>query len=663
MRDRRFTLTVLSALVLVAGAAGGAPFAVLLAQPPGAQNARPAPPRDPGRPGGAIPAGKGSITGSIAIAGAGQPARRARVVLSFSSSSESGSGGGSQTMTTDDNGTFTFSALPAGRFSLMASKPGYISGSYGQKRPGRSGTPIQLGDGQRIQVQLQIWRGGVITGTLVDENAEAVPGTPVRALRYVMQSGVRTLQNAGNSQTDDRGVYRIYGLQPGDYLVFATPRNTNQQGGEAARQAEMQALMQRAELMARNEQTQAEAQSLMERVAQLRNAAGDASDEPATGYAPVYYPGTTAPASAATIALAAGEEKSGIDFQYQVVPISRIDGIVTSAGSQMPQNVQITLVNNGFSAPGIGPGGARADAQGSFRIANVPPGQYTVVARGTIGGPGREGGPGGRGFGPGRGNPPAVDGRGPGGPGTQTATRYWATADVTVDGRNVANVMLTLQSGMNVAGHVAFNGTTQQAPTDLTRFRVTLIPVITPGTSPELASAANGTVDSDGRFTISSVVPGRYRMTASTGGTTGWYVGSAVVDGQDSLDFPIEVKPGQAITNAVVTFVDRQSELTGMIVNDRAEPVLDYSLIVYPADQRYWTPQARRIQSTRPATDGRYSFRNLPAGDYRVAPVMDPEPGSWFDPAFLQQLDSAAVHVTIADGEKKEQNLRVPGGA
>jgi hypothetical protein len=606
MRDRRFTLTVLSALVLVvAGAAGGAPFAVLLAQPPGAQNARPAPPRDPGLPGGAIPAGKGSITGSIVIAGAGQPARRARVVLSFSSSSESGSGGGSQTMTTDDNGTFTFSALPAGRFSLMASKPGYISGSYGQKRPGRSGTPIQLGDGQRIQVQLQIWRGGVITGTLVDENAEAVPGTPVRALRYVMQSGVRTLQNAGNSQTDDRGVYRIYGLQPGDYLVFATPRNTNQQGGEAARQAEMQALMQRAELMARNEQTQAEAQSLMERVAQLRNAAGDASDEPAT---------------ASTIALAAGEEKSGIDFQYQVVPISRIDGIVTSAGSQMPQNVQITLVNNGFSAPGIGPGGARADAQGSFRIANVPPGQYTVVARGTIGGPGREGGPGGRGFGPGRGNPPAVDGRGPGGPGTQTATRYWATADVTVDGRNVANVMLTLQSGMNVA-------------------------------------------DSDGRFTISSVVPGRYRMTASTGGTTGWYVGSAVVDGQDSLDFPIEVKPGQAITNAVVTFVDRQSELTGMIVNDRAEPVLDYSLIVYPADQRYWTPQARRIQSTRPATDGRYSFRNLPAGDYRIAPVMDPEPGSWFDPAFLQQLDSAAVHVTIADGEKKEQNLRVPGGA
>ena len=116
------------------------------------------------------------------------------------------------------------------------------------------------------------------------------------------------------------------------------------------------------------------------------------------------------------------------------------------------------------------------------------------------------------------------------------------------------------------------------------------------------------------------------------------------------------------MTCAVVTFVDRQSELTGTIVNEKAQPVPEYSLIVYPADQRFWIPQSRRIQSTRPATDGRYTFRNLPAGDYRLVPVYDPEPGSWFDPAFLQQLESAAVRVTIADGETKEQNLRVPGG-
>jgi hypothetical protein len=43
-------------------------------------------------------------------------------------------------------------------------------------------------------------------------------------------------------------------------------------------------------------------------------------------------------------------------------------------------------------------------------------------------------------------------------------------------------------------------------------------------------------------------------------------------------------------------------------------------------------------------------------------PVYDPEPGSWFDPEFLLQLETASVRVTIAEGEKKEQHLRVPGG-
>ena len=85
-------------------------------------------------------------------------------------------------------------------------------------------------------------------------------------------------------------------------------------------------------------------------------------------------------------------------------------------------------------------------------------------------------------------------------------------------------------------------------------------------------------------------------------------------------------------------------------------------MIVYPADQKYWTPQSRRIQSARPATDGRFSFRNLPPGEYRIAPVLDPEPGAWYDPAFLQQLDGNATRVTLSDGEKKEQTLRVATG-
>jgi hypothetical protein len=553
-------------------------------------------------------------------------------------------------------GRFTFNALPEGRYGLSASKPGHLNTIYGARRSGRPGTPIQLADGQRLQVQLQMSRGGVITGTVVDEHGEAIPGTPVRAFRYVMQNGQRTLQSAASGQTDDRGVYRIYGLQPGDHLVSATPRNV--QSPDSARQAELQAVMQRAEALSRAGQGPAPA--LLEQAARLKAtmAALPPGDEATTGYAPVYYPGTTTPSSAVPISVGPGEEKAGVDFQYQVVPIARIDGIVTSTNVQLPPNVQITLVNTGFDVPGISPGGARADAQGAFRISNVPPGQYALVARATIN-PGREGGPAGRGMPAGRGELALGRGRANIVPGAE-ATRLWATADVAVDGRNVSNVVLALQPGMTVSGRIAFDGTTMQPPTDLSRVRVNMSPVSTPGSSSEVPAAAAGRVDAEGRFTISSVVPGRYRLTASGAGT-GWFLGSTTVDGQDSLDFPVEVKPSQNISGAVVTFVDRQSELSGAITNERAEPVTDYSLIIYPADNRYWTPQSRRIQSTRPATDGRFTFRNLPAGDYRLAPVFDPEPGSWFDPAFLQQLDGAAVRVSIGDGEKKEQTLRVPG--
>jgi hypothetical protein len=615
------------------------------------RDARPQPTQPPRDPAGATQqieaSGKGGISGSVVIAGAGQPARRARVNLASSE------GGGSRTAMTDDVGAFSFTALPAGRYTLSAAKPGYINGLYGQRIPGRSGTPIQLADGQRLQVQLQIWRGGVITGTILDENGEATPNTPVRALRYVFQGGQRTLQQTGNGQTDDRGVYRIFGLQPGEYLVSATPRNMNNQPALAQRAA-MESMAQK---IAAVRAGGAAPPALIERLAELEmKAAVNAEDEQSTGYAPVYYPGTTSIANASAIAVGPAEEKSGVDFQYQVVPVARIEGVVTSGAVQLPSNVQITLVGAGYNAPGLNQG-ARADAQGAFKLQNVAPGQYTLIARATIGA-GREGADAQLGM-PAGGRGEAFSGRGRGPGPLQDATRLWASTEVTVDGRNIANVVLTLQPGVPVTGRIAFDGTALQPPTDLTSMRVSLQSIPSPGSSGEMAGPTPGRVEADGRFTITSVIPGRYRLIGSGAGT-GWVLGSSMIEGQDSLDFPIEVKA--AVTGAVLTFVDRQSELSGTITNDQSQPVPDYTLILYPADQRYRVPQSRRIQTIRPATDGRFTFRNVPPGDYRLAPVLDPEPGVWFDPGFLQQLDNAAIRISIGEAEKKEQHLRVPGG-
>jgi protocatechuate 3,4-dioxygenase beta subunit len=265
-------LLLVTLLTLVAGPAAAPPSQITA--PPWVQA-----PRDPtGQQPPAV--GTGSISGVVTVAGSGQPARKVRVRLSGAELR------GGRSLTTDDQGRFNFASLPAGRFTLSASKPGHVMVSYGQRQPGpgRPGTAIQLADSQRIEVQLQIPRGGVITGTVLDEHGEAIPGTAVRVLRYSMQSGRRTLQPAGNGSTDDRGVYRVYGLQPGDYVVAATPRNTsNAELGDRIRSEVLEMRRAAATLGASRA---AEARQILERVESMQTQI-PAQDEPVAGNAPV----------------------------------------------------------------------------------------------------------------------------------------------------------------------------------------------------------------------------------------------------------------------------------------------------------------------------------------------------------------------------------------
>jgi hypothetical protein len=387
------------------------------------------------------------------------------------------------------------------------------------------------------------------------------------------------------------------------------------------------------------------------------------ADDAGTGYAPVYYPGTTIASSAAAVPVGAGEERSGIDFQLQLVPIARVEGIVINATEHPLQasgaQVMLVPVGQGLNVPGVGTHSTRAASDGRFTIDGVGPGQYVLLARGVAapGGAGArqanpEGPAGARGQGGagGRGRGLISRMRGP------DATRLWATMDVTVDGRNLSNLALALQAGLTVTGRVALEGTAQTP--DLARLRVTLVPAAASAMPRELMMPAQGRVDADGRFTFASVVPGMYRLTAGGAGSR-WVPASAIIGGQDALDFPVEIKPGHNLSGAIVTLTDRPSGLSGTLTDSRGQPAPDYTLIVYPEDPALWGPQSRRVRSTRPATDGRFVVDDLPPGAYRVCPVIDPEPGAWFDPAFLQQLDSAALRFTLAEGEQKVQNIRL----
>jgi hypothetical protein len=232
----------------------------------------------------------------------------------------------------------------------------------------------------------------------------------------------------------------------------------------------------------------------------------------------------------------------------------------------------------------------------------------------------------------------------------------WAQLDVTTDGRTDPNLTVALQPGMSISGTIAFEG---GPPPNVSRMSVTLVPVGGQAGSGELTIAPPSPIDAEGRFSIRGVMPGRYRIVPSAGVPAGWSIKSSSFGGRDSLDLPVEVSPGQDVTGGVLTLTTKTAELGGVLQDATGQPAPGFTVIAFSSDERFWLPQSRRIQAARPATDGRFALRNLPPGDYRLAAVTDVEPGQWFDPAFLRQLAGASVLVTLGDGEKKQQDLRV----
>ena len=595
------------------------------------------PPRDPNQPQ-QMPKGTASIAGNLTSANGGRPMRRATVRVQSASSPMS------RTATTDERGNFEIKDLPAGEFTLRANKPGYLESIYGQKNPGsgRPGTPISLKENQRIEkLALTIPKGGVITGTIVDDAGEPAFGVAVRAMRWTWRNGEKTLVAAGNATSDDRGIYRIPTLSPGDFIVMATPRADSMND-------EMMAVERMAQEMAGA--GGAGGGLRVSATGGLAMSSGD--DAPTSGFAPVFYPGTTLSNAATSVVLGPAEEKNGIDVQLQLVPLGTITGtVIGDPKAIQATTIQLSDANTGL--PGLVGRTARPDATGKFSFAGVAPGSYNLTAKSggnstfvsadgdrTMMFVTRE---------VRAGN--ALGGPDPGPP----APPMWAKADAAVDGRTKTDVALVLQPGMTVAGRIAFDGT-GEIPTDFSQIRLILGTASSAGNG-IISGTSMGTVNPDGTFRINDVMPGKYRVTTTP--PRGWRAKSVDSTGKDALDFLLDVQPNDDLSNITINYTNRSTELAGMLTDSSGVATADYTIVLFAGEQRFWTPQSRRILTTRPATDGKFSFRDLPPGEYRLVALDDAEPGSWFDPEFLKQLIGASMSLTITEGQKKAQDLRV----
>lgn len=171
----------------------------------------------------------GSIEGSVADSINAQPLANASITLSpvrrYVSFNADDSASTLAT-TSDANGRFELEKVPVGEYFLISRKPGFIDRTYGARIRSLGGMPISVHDGETVKgIAVNMLRGAVIAGTVVNEEGEPFANVNIRALQYKHSPQGKRLVVVSSVMTNDHGEYRVHALMPGSYYIAAsTPR-------------------------------------------------------------------------------------------------------------------------------------------------------------------------------------------------------------------------------------------------------------------------------------------------------------------------------------------------------------------------------------------------------------------------------------------------------
>lgn len=247
-------------------------------------------------------------------------------------------------LVTDHRGRYLFTGLPDGEYQILASRSGYLSGAFGQRRAAGDSSTITLAYGQWINnVDISLWRPAVITGFVTDEAGSPMSGVTVRAYRHDHRAGHAALREVSRAVTDDRGAYRVGSLVPGDHMLGISGANNPEADIDVSAPVEV--------------------------------------------FAPVYFPSAESVAGAVTVTAEAGRDLAGIDFTMAPATATIVSGRVDPAAVPDGQmsGVRLALARplDLFVAESRVHrilGSAVPDPDGRFAFHMVPPGEYVIEA-------------------------------------------------------------------------------------------------------------------------------------------------------------------------------------------------------------------------------------------------------------------------------------------
>ncbi len=232
---------------------------------------------------------------------------------------------------TDEDGSYEL-ILPPGPYHFVATKAGYSRAEFPESPTSTAGGFLPLRAGQVLErVDFVMKRYGAIVGRVLDDYGDPVEGVSVTAYDIRFVSGQRQLApvpDVALRRTNELGRYRLWGLQPGEYVVAAS--------------------------------------------------VGNAAGLELPGYAITFAPVTASASEAQRVRVRAAEDVS-VDITLVRTRTARISGTtIDSNGVPFLGGIRMrTSVRFGMVSTIVG---ARTYPDGRFEFLNVAPGEYVLEA-------------------------------------------------------------------------------------------------------------------------------------------------------------------------------------------------------------------------------------------------------------------------------------------
>lgn len=245
--------------------------------------------------------------------------------------------------TTDPDGNYQITNIPPGNYVVAPITPAFVSQDFSPRGRGKT---LLLAEGEEVRdIDFSLIRGAVITGKVTDADNRPVIEERVTVTSEDPGARDRQMPMVSNSfMTDDRGIYRIYGLQPGRYKISVGVSDDD-------------------------------------RFSPIRPGR--------IAYRRTFYPDVTEAAEAKVIELSEGTEATNIDITLgrNLPGFSASGKIINGETGTGSRGVRLSLRRMRNEREGGANMGLFiiSNDLGEFRIENIPPGKYSVFVSGQSG--------------------------------------------------------------------------------------------------------------------------------------------------------------------------------------------------------------------------------------------------------------------------------------